>query len=105
MRWALRSLTHGNGLSAAVVVACGVPLAELESRSKAAPTDPTVAAAGTAAAAAVTPRVAALPPPPPPLVAPAADAAADEEPPLPPFLEGARAGVGLTMFAKTGRAF
>lgn len=104
MRWALRSLTHNNGLSAAVVVACGVPLAELESRAKAAPTDPTVA--GAAAAAAVTPRVAALPPPPPPpLVAPAADAAADEEAPLPPFLEGARAGVGLTMFAKTGRAF
>lgn len=96
--WALRNLINANGLNSAVVVACGLPVSEIEGRHTAAKREGGAEAGGKAKA-----KEPAPPPPPRPAMLPLAGGDEDDGE-TPPHLSGATGGAGMTMFARTGRA-
>lgn len=105
LHWALRNLTLSSGLNSAVAVAAGVPLAELEGkRDSAAPsTAATVTDKGKGRS---NTSKATRPPPPPPVVSKKASEGSEEDAKLPHGCgRVAPAGVGLTLWSKTGRAY
>lgn len=91
LRWALHNLTAGSGLNSAVVVACGVPVEELQP-PKAHSQLPARAASGLGKA-----KGAVTPPPPPPPVTLAMSEDEDDESGVPPSLNGALSGVEAHM--------
>ena len=98
MQWALRNLTNANGLNSAVVVACGVPIAELEKEApkRSAGSAPMVRAA----------EVKKLPPQRPQLPAGVRSQYEDDDVEEQEVDGGVikPAGIGLTLWARTGRA-
>jgi len=95
IHWALRNLILANGLNSAVLVASGVPLSEVENApAKALPITQE------------TPNVPAAPPSLPPALVRQGTQGSETEAflPIPKSMGKAPAGLGLTMWSKTGRA-
>lgn len=111
MQWALRNLITTNGLNSAVLVASGVPISEVEHAPAKEKEKEKMKEKVTTQPASSHDEVPSRPPPPPrpPTVArqgtDGSEAEAKAILPLPAQMGPATAGIGLTIWSKTGRAW
>ena len=107
VRWALRNLCAANGLNTAVLVACGVPLTELDGSISGFNDGKGKARSSVGQPEPAEPAAKPPPPPKPPTTELATGTSEGAEEDAHAAAEDGKSfvGVGLTMWSKTGRAF